>query len=97
MGTRDDILEFLCLNKNRWFEPAQIAEKIGKKGKLITSQLDAETAIRANIYCDRLIVNYKRKRLVYGWFDSKEQAIACVPRIKNIVRRSLSPVPESIS
>ena len=87
--TRTDITEFLYKNKNRWFEPAQIAEKIGKKGKLITSQLDAETAIRANIYCDRLIVNYKRKRLVYGWFDSKKQAIACVPNIPKIVKRSL--------
>lgn len=79
---RADIQCFLKQHSGRWFSSVEIAEAIGRKGKLITTQLDAATGSHGNIFCDRVKLKHQKlHRLYYGWFKDKKQAIAILPPV----------------
>lgn len=86
--TRIKIIKFLRANKNRWFSQDVVATVLGRRYQLI-SQLDALVATNQGIYRDECIVNDRRKRLFYGYFESKQKASEITPEVEHLKFRSI--------
>ena len=88
--TRNDIFAFLSENSNNWFSPKEVALGIGQEGKSIVNQLDSLLRVHEKIHLDIVWITSKQKRLFYGYFETKEQAIATPSKLKRWRWRSIS-------
>lgn len=86
--TRIKIIKFLRANKNRWFSQDAVAGVLGRRYQLI-SQLDALVATNQGIYRDECIVKDRRKRLFYGYFESRQKASEVTPEVEHLKSRTL--------
>ena len=85
--TRAEIINFLQNNKGMWFSSKQIAESINRESGRLACQLDSAAYVMREIYCDRVIIKRRQKRLFYGWFERLEDAIDAPPPVKSYSSR----------